>query len=90
MVLLGRRAQGVINQINAAAAKLRHELLSEIPLTELQTCMRVLASIRARAEKSQRRQSIQRNPLAKHNGQIKQRNSIPTRRRFAAPGKGPK
>src|SRR6516165_11715711 len=43
MVLLGRRAQRVIAQINATAEKLRRELLAGIPESDLQKCMRVLA-----------------------------------------------
>src|SRR5213593_1670353 len=39
MVLLGRRAQRVIAQINATAEKLRHELLAGIPESDLQACM---------------------------------------------------
>ena len=50
-VHLGRRAQRVIAQINAAAFKLRHELLAAVPPTELRTCIRVLAQIRQKAEK---------------------------------------
>jgi MarR family transcriptional regulator for hemolysin len=50
-VHLGRRAQRVIAQINAAAFKLRHELLDEIPASELRTCVRVLDRIRQKAEK---------------------------------------
>jgi MarR family transcriptional regulator for hemolysin len=50
LVHLGRRAQGVIAQINAAAADLRHELLADIPTPELKTCMRVLLRIRTKAE----------------------------------------
>ncbi len=50
-VHLGRRAQRVIAQINAAALKLRHELLAEVRAPELRTCMRVLARIRHKAEK---------------------------------------
>jgi len=77
MVLLGRRAQRVIAQINATADKLRHELLAGIPQADLQTCMRVLARVRERAEKNDRRQGITRQSvargLARHNGQIKQR-----------------
>src|SRR5207245_7605213 len=42
MVLLGRRAQRVIAQINATANKLRHELLADITKSDLKTCMRVL------------------------------------------------
>jgi MarR family transcriptional regulator, transcriptional regulator for hemolysin len=51
MVNLGRRAQRVISEINATADELRHELLTEIPAPELQTCIKVLAHIRAKAEK---------------------------------------
>jgi len=51
MVHLGRRAQRVITQINAAADELRHELLAEIPASELQTCIKVLAHIGGKAEK---------------------------------------
>lgn len=84
MVLLGRRAQRVITQISATAQKLRHELLAGIAESDLQTCMRVLARIRERAEKAERRQSITRQPsargLAEHNGQTKQGHSIPRKR----------
>ena len=45
MVLLGRRAQRVIAQINSTAETLRHELLADIPISDLQMCMKVLASI---------------------------------------------
>src|SRR4030088_1758816 len=44
-VHLGKRAHRVIAQINAAAARLRHELLADISRSELQTCMRVLSRI---------------------------------------------
>jgi len=50
-VHLAPRAQRVIEQISNAAFKLRHELLDDIPASELQTCMRVLDRIRQRAEK---------------------------------------
>ncbi|MEP6685593.1 MAG: MarR family transcriptional regulator [Verrucomicrobiota bacterium] len=49
-VHLGRRAHRIIAQIDATAAKLRHELLADIPKSELQTCMEVLARIRNKAE----------------------------------------
>src|SRR5207237_4242903 len=62
MVLLGRRAQRVIAQIKATADKLRHELLAGIPDSDLQTCMRVLARIRDRAEKEERSESGARQP----------------------------
>src|SRR6184192_4900181 len=84
MVLLGRRAQRVIAQINATADKLRHELLAGIPHADLQTCMKVLARIRDRAEKDERRESSARQSsarvLAEHNGQTKQGHSIPRKR----------
>jgi MarR family transcriptional regulator for hemolysin len=50
MVLLARRAQRVISQINAAAEKLRHELLENVSPAELHTCARVLRQICERAE----------------------------------------
>ena len=50
-VHLARRAQRVIAQINAAAFKLRHELLDDISASELRTCIRVLDRIRQKAEK---------------------------------------
>ena len=51
MVLLGRRAQRLIAEINATAAKLRHELLAGIPSGDVATCMQVLGRIQERAEK---------------------------------------
>jgi MarR family transcriptional regulator, transcriptional regulator for hemolysin len=50
IVRLGPRAHRVIAQINATASELREELLTDIPLGELRTCMRVLTLIRDRAE----------------------------------------
>jgi len=50
MVLLARRAQRVISQINAAAEKLRHELLDNVSAAELHTCARVLKQICKKAE----------------------------------------
>src|SRR6266542_814973 len=51
MVLLGRRAQNVISQISAEAEKLRHELLENISVADLRTCMRVLTQVYEKAEK---------------------------------------
>ena len=89
MVLLGRRAQRVITRINATADELRHELLSEIPASELQTCIKVLTQIRGKAEK---RDKLRRNELPpvhpSGNGQTKQGDSIPRKRRFAVLAKG--
>jgi MarR family transcriptional regulator for hemolysin len=80
MVLLGRRAQRVIAQINSSANTLRHELLTGIPKSDLQICMEVLARIRERAEKDDKlRSSAERavvRRLARHNGQTKQGHSI--------------
>ena len=51
MVFLGQRAQRVISQINAAAEKLRHELLENISVADLRTCLRVLTQIYEKAER---------------------------------------
>jgi len=51
-VHLAPRAQRVIEQINSAAIKLRHELLDDISPTDLKICTRVLDSIRQKAEKA--------------------------------------
>ena len=81
MVLLGRRAQRVIAQINATADKLRHELLADITDSDLKTCMKVLVRVRERAEESDSRQPATRQRLARifaePDGQTKRRHSIP-------------
>lgn len=81
MVLLGRRAQRVITQINATANRLRHELLADITKSDLKTCMKVLARVREQAEESDSRQSATRQRLARvfaePNGQTKRRHSTP-------------
>jgi MarR family transcriptional regulator, transcriptional regulator for hemolysin len=59
-VHLAPRAQRVIEQIKTEAFQLRHELLDDIPASELRTCVRVLDRIRQKAEKG--------NGSAKHNG----------------------
>ena len=80
MVLLGRRAQRVIAEINATAARLRHELLAGISIGDIATCMEVLGRIQERAEKSDRQQSSSRRRSSPHsvesNGHTKQRYSI--------------
>ena len=50
MVFLGQRAQRVISQINAAAEKLRHELLENVSASDLRSCVRVLTQICEKAE----------------------------------------
>jgi MarR family transcriptional regulator for hemolysin len=77
MVLLGRRAQRVIAQINAAADELRHELLTGIPKAELKTCIQVLSRIRERAEKEDRLQRSEAPVYPSHNGQNRTRYPIP-------------
>ena len=59
-VHLAPRAQRVIEQISDAAFKLRHELLDDIPASELQTCMRVLGRIRQKAEKGNGKHAVAR------------------------------
>jgi MarR family transcriptional regulator for hemolysin len=51
-VTLQRRAHRVIGRIDQTASQLRHELLSEIPRQEIAICMRVLATILAKAEQA--------------------------------------
>lgn len=65
-VHLAPRAQRVIEQINAAAFKLRHELLDDISPADLRTCMRVLKSIQNKAERAIGN--------GKHNGSRRARN----------------
>jgi hypothetical protein len=80
MVLLGRRAQRVIAQINSTAETLRHELLTGIRQSDLQICIEVLERIQERAEKNDKSRSggdgaVARR-LARHNGHTKQGDSI--------------
>jgi MarR family transcriptional regulator, transcriptional regulator for hemolysin len=83
MVLLGRRAQRVIAEINSSANTLRYELLADIPSSDLRMCMKVLSRIRDRAEKSDkircRGDRALGRRLASHNGQTKRGDSIPKR-----------
>lgn len=50
-VHLTQRAQRVIEEINEEAFRLRHELLDDIPASDLRTCIEVLDTIRRKAEK---------------------------------------
>jgi MarR family transcriptional regulator, transcriptional regulator for hemolysin len=83
MVLLGRRAQRIITEINSSANTLRHELLADIPNADLQKCMKVLAYIRDRAEKTDRSRSRGDRAVARrlgnHNGHRGRGDSIPRR-----------
>ena len=58
-VHLQERAAGVLDQIFETAQTLRHELLEEIPKADLETCIRVLATIRARAAAAAAPSSVQ-------------------------------
>ena len=81
MVLLGRRAQRVITRINATADELRHELLSEIPASELQTCIKALARIRQKAEKNDKvSKSAASSVYPSHNGQNRDRHPISSKK----------
>jgi MarR family transcriptional regulator, transcriptional regulator for hemolysin len=87
MVLLGRRARRVIGQINSSAETLRDELMAGIRISDLQTCMKVLARIRERAEKNDKLHlsgdaSVGRR-FSRHNGHTKRGDSIQKKGRFA-------
>jgi MarR family transcriptional regulator, transcriptional regulator for hemolysin len=74
-VHLTRRAQRVIEEINAAAFKLRHELLDEIPASDLRTCIEVLDRIQQKAEKDGNgKNSVARPPSPKRYGATGARN----------------
>lgn len=47
---LQRRSAVVLDRIFSTAQELRHELIADIPTRDLETCLRVLAQIRSRAE----------------------------------------
>lgn len=57
-VKLQPRARRVINRIDATANELRRELLTGIPSAELRACVRVLETIRDRAEHSTARNGL--------------------------------
>ena len=64
-VKLQPRARRVIATIDAAARDLRHELISGIRRDELETCMRVLATVRSKAESGERNGRV---AALKHHG----------------------
>lgn len=51
-VRLQRRARRVIEQIDEAARQLRLELVSDVRPADMDTCIRVLQSVRAKAEEA--------------------------------------
>jgi MarR family transcriptional regulator for hemolysin len=67
-VKLQRRAHRVIDRIDAAARELRHELISDIPSRDLDTCMRVLSRIRAKAEHANGQANGKRKSAVKEQG----------------------
>jgi MarR family transcriptional regulator for hemolysin len=70
MVQLGRRAQRIIAPIKAAADELRHELLADIPASELRTCIKVLTRICEKAERRDEARRIATSSVRlRHNGQ---------------------
>jgi MarR family transcriptional regulator for hemolysin len=70
MVQLGRRAQRIIAPIKTAAAELRHELLADIPVSELRTCIKVLTRICEKAEsRDEARRTAASSVRLRHNGQ---------------------
>ncbi|MEO7724953.1 MAG: MarR family transcriptional regulator [Chthoniobacterales bacterium] len=71
-VHLSRNAKPVIEKIYSTARELRHELISDIPSDDLQTCMAVLSRIRERAEIVSTNGSAD-GPTTKRNGKIKAR-----------------
>jgi MarR family transcriptional regulator for hemolysin len=81
-VHLGNRAQSAIEQINATAADLRNELLSEIPPADLRRCMEVLERITNKAEKVDKVTKPKSHPVrlrSKGNGRNKNGNGVPIR-----------
>jgi len=69
-VLLGWRAQRIIAQIKTVASELRHELLADIPASELRTCIKVLIRICEKAERRDEARRIATSSVRlRHNGQ---------------------
>lgn len=89
LVLLGRRAQRIIARINAAANELRRELLVGIPRSDLQTCIKVMAQIREKAEKADKLCRSYSPVYPGDNGQTKARHSIPRKKALRSVGGGP-
>jgi MarR family transcriptional regulator for hemolysin len=68
-VHLRRNSQPILDRIFSTARALRHELLADIPADDLQTCMTVLARIRAKAEIVSTNSSVP-GPTVKRNGTL--------------------
>ena len=65
IVHLQRRSKAVLERIFNTAHELRHELIENVPQDDLQTCIRVLDEIRAKAEQSTNGGRKARRSLAK-------------------------
>jgi MarR family transcriptional regulator for hemolysin len=65
IVHLQRRSKAVLEKIFNTAHELRHELIENVPQDDLQTCIRVLDEIRAKAEQSTNGGQKARRNLAK-------------------------
>ena len=65
IVHLQRRSKAVLEKIFNTAHELRHELIDNVPQDDLQTCIRVLDQIRAKAEQSTNGGQKARRSLAK-------------------------
>ncbi|MEY2498518.1 MAG: MarR family transcriptional regulator, transcriptional regulator for hemolysin [Verrucomicrobiota bacterium] len=65
IVHLQRRSKAVLEKIFNTAHELRHELIDNVPQDDLQTCIRVLDEIRAKAEQSANGGQKARRSLAK-------------------------
>jgi MarR family transcriptional regulator for hemolysin len=68
-VTLERRARRIIDRIDATARQLRNELINHIAPAELETCMRVLRTVQAKAEQRTHHQGNGRRAASKKNGQ---------------------
>src|SRR6202045_1343969 len=67
IVHLQRRSKAVLEKIFNTAHELRHELIENVPQEDLQTCIRVLDEIRAKAEQSANGgQKVRRSVVRKH------------------------
>ncbi|MGI8480473.1 MAG: MarR family winged helix-turn-helix transcriptional regulator [Chthoniobacterales bacterium] len=66
IVHLQRRSKTVLAEIFDTAHDLRHELLKDIPKSDLQACMRALRHIRRKAEHPSGLQNGARNGMKKH------------------------
>lgn len=67
-VTLQRRARRVIDQIDATARELRYELIDQVRPSDLATCMRVLETVRTKAEAPTKNHLNGRAPVSSKHG----------------------